>query len=331
MNSVSKTPAVFSSWLALIRWKNLLIIICTQLLIWACVILPATKTWQGLPDALLSPFHFSLLALSTALIAAAGYIINDYFDVRIDLINKPDKMILEKAIPRRKAITMHTVFNVLGLLLAGYVARQRTAYEWLSVQVICTLLLWLYSTRFKQRFMIGNVVVALLTSLTILTLIVYEPAMHAFLFKPVFEKTVTGFLHLNPLWLLGVYAYFAFVLTWIREIVKDMEDLKGDSEEGCETMPIRWGLKKTTQFTQLLCVAALIPLCIAVVALIKTHNFILGSYTIVAIILPLLLWAFYLNKKATTEHYARCSTQVKLIMVAGIGSLIINLLTEWLR
>lgn len=331
MSHASNIQHTLSSWLSLIRWKNLLIIFGTQLLIWSCVILPVTHTWQNLPTPLLNPFNFSLIAISTVLIAAAGYIINDYFDVRIDLINKPEKMILEKSIPRRKAIIMHSVFNVLGILLAGYVAHQRTAYEWLSIQLGCTILLWLYSTKFKQRFMIGNVVVALLTALTIITLIIYEPALHVFFKKPVFEKTAKDFMHLNPLWLLGVYAYFAFVLTWMREIVKDMEDLKGDSEEGCATMPIRWGLKKTTHFTQVLSALALIPLVISSFALIKTHNFILGIYTVIAIILPLLFWTFFLNKKATTEHYARCSSQVKLIMVSGIGSLIINLITEWLK
>ena len=318
-------------WLTLVRWKNLLIIYGTQLLIWACVILPSSKTWSGLPQLLLTPLNFSLIAISTLLIAAAGYIINDYFDVRIDMINKPQKMVLEKKIPRRTAIIAHSVCNVLGLAFAWYVASQRTAYEWLWVQLTCTVLLWLYSTKFKQRFMIGNVVVALLTALAILTLIVYEPLMHAFFFKPVFEKNETGLLHLNPVWLLGVYAYFAFLLTWMREIVKDMEDLKGDAEEGCMTMPIKWGLKKAAQFTQVLGVLSIIPLIISATALIVTKNYFLGGYTIIALIIPLSIWIFNVNKKATTEHYAKCSAQIKLIMVAGIGSLIINLLAEWLR
>lgn len=319
------------AWLTLVRWKNLLIILCTQMLIWACVILPASKTWQGLPTLLLTPFHFSLITISTLLIAAAGYIINDYFDIHIDMINKPEKMVLEKKIPRRMAIVMHTIFNVLGIALAWYVAHQRTAYEWLTLQVVVTILLWLYSTKFKQQFMIGNVVVSILTALTILTLVVYEPSMHVFLTKSIFEAEVTGFLHLNPLWLLGVYAYFAFVLTWIREIVKDMEDLKGDAQEGCETMPIRWGLKTTTHFTQLLSVLTILPLLFSSYCLIATHNYILGIYTFLVLIIPLAVWTYHLNKNTTAEHYAKQSAGIKLIMVAGIGSLIVNFITEWLR
>mgnify|MGYP002071885751 CR=1 FL=1 len=330
-SSVHNNPSTLQAWLALIRWKNLLIILITQLVVWACVIVPVSKLWKGVPALLLTPLHFSMLATSTVLIAAAGYIINDYFDIRIDLINKPDKMVLETHIPRRMAIIMHSVFNVIALLLAGYVAHQRSAYEWLLLQFFCTVLLWFYSTQFKRKFMIGNVVVALLTALTIATLVAYEPAMHLFIKKPIFEKESSGLLHLNPLALLSMYAFFAFLLTWMREIVKDMEDIKGDAKEGCETMPIRWGLKKTAGFTQALGIVALLPLLLSSIALLQTTHYILGGYVTVTLIVPLVYWLFSLQKKATTEHYARCSKQLKWMMVAGIGTLIINLIAEWIQ
>ncbi|HQE11958.1 MAG TPA: geranylgeranylglycerol-phosphate geranylgeranyltransferase [Flavipsychrobacter sp.] len=320
-----------SAWLTLIRWKNLLIIFATQLFIWACVFLPASSTWNHLPKSLLTPINFLLLASSTVLIAAAGYIINDYFDIRIDLINKPDKMVLEKQIPRRMAIILHGCCNLLALALAWYVAAQRTAYEWLFVQLLCTILLWFYSTTFKRKFMIGNVTVALLTALTILTLLVYEPSLHPFLTQAIFIKESNGATHLNPVWLLGGYAYFAFILTWMREIVKDMEDLKGDFEEGCETMPIRWGLRRASYFTQALACFALLPLVLAVPSFYHSGNFIMAIYTMLALVLPLFFWIFNLHQKATAQHYARSSSQLKLIMVAGIGSLIINLISEWIQ
>ena len=106
--------------------------------------------------------NFLCLSLSTVLIAAAGYIINDYFDVKIDIINRPEKMVLEKRIPRRYGIIAHTVLNIVGLGLAAYVARQAGHYEWLILQVFCTVLLWFYSASFKRQFIIGNVVVACL-------------------------------------------------------------------------------------------------------------------------------------------------------------------------
>src|SRR5690606_14241475 len=110
------------------------------------------------------------VSASTVMIAGAGYIINDYFDIRIDNINRPEKMVLERTIPRRMAIIMHTALNLIALFLAGLVARKAGNYSWLLLQLCCTLLLWFYSTHFKRQFATGNIVVSLLTALTIVTL-----------------------------------------------------------------------------------------------------------------------------------------------------------------
>ncbi|HRO42983.1 MAG TPA: geranylgeranylglycerol-phosphate geranylgeranyltransferase [Flavipsychrobacter sp.] len=308
-------------YLRLIRWTNLLIIFLTQLLAWACVILP-TKNFA--PERFLLNFpNFLLVSLSTVLIAGAGYIINDYFDIRIDNINKPQKMVLEKQIPRRMAIIMHTVLNVVAVLFAAVVARQAGHYSFLLLQLICTVLLWFYSTHFKRQFALGNITVSLLTALTVIVLILYEPAMHFYLTKPPFIVYSAENILPNPIWVLMVYAYFAFVLTWMREITKDMEDLKGDEAEGCVTMPIKWGLQKASFFCLGLGGFALIPLIIAAANLLYNNDWLLGSYTVVALIIPIIAWMFFLPKAATTEHYAKASRYLKFIMVSGIGSLII--------
>ncbi|MEI8278951.1 MAG: geranylgeranylglycerol-phosphate geranylgeranyltransferase [Bacteroidota bacterium] len=309
------------AWLRLIRWKNLLIIFITQLFAWCCVILPI-QGYIPMP-LLLNNKHFLYISISTVLIAAAGYIINDYFDIKIDAINRPENVILEQKIPRRIAIMLHTIFNVTGLGLAAIIAKQAGHYEWLAMQMGCTLLLWLYSTRFKRQFVIGNVVVAFLTSFTIITLMLYEPAMHYYFWRSHFLLSKSNGLIPNPVWVLGVYAYFAFMLTWIREIVKDMEDLKGDAEQGCVTMPIKWGLLRTSRFAQAIGVLALIPLIIASGKLMNTHWKPLGIYTLVALILPLTAWIKFLPTKATTQHYNQASRGLKIIMVLGVGSLII--------
>ncbi len=309
------------SWLRLIRWSNLLIILLTQLLVWVCVIRPAGL--QSPMGLLLDLKHFTLLSLSTIFIAAAGYIINDYFDIRIDNINKPDRMILERKIPRRMAIILHTVLNVLAILFAALVARQAGAWSWLIIQLLCTLLLWFYSTHFKRQFLTGNLVVALLTALTIMVLIVYEPAMHYYAGQEVFIRSESGAPLANPIWVLSVYAGFAFLLTWMREIVKDMEDFKGDEAEGCMTMPIRWGLSKAGSFTQVLSAFALFPLLIAGIRLIVEKEWALGIYTLLALVVPLIMWTIFLPKSQTTEHFGKASRYLKLIMVSGVGSLVI--------
>ncbi|MBS1783681.1 MAG: geranylgeranylglycerol-phosphate geranylgeranyltransferase [Bacteroidetes bacterium] len=301
----------------LIRWTNLVIIFCTQLLAWRCVIYPLSN--DGIRLLLGFP-NFLLLSFSTILIAGAGYIINDYFDVRIDSINKPDKMILERKIPRRLAIILHTTMNMGGLVLVGWVALQAGKTQWVLVQLSCTLLLWFYSTHFKRQFMIGNIVVALLTGLTILTLIVYEPALHLYLMQPAFVAAGTSTLP-NPVWVLLVYAYFAFVLTWMREIVKDMEDFKGDEAEGCITMPIKWGLKKATRFTLLLAAFALLPISFGTLKLLHNADYLFAVYCFAGLVLPLVSWMIYLPKAATTKHFAKASRYLKMIMVLGLCSL----------
>lgn len=304
------------NWLRLIRWNNLFIILLTQTLVWACVLMPL-RAWTNEP-LLLDAGYFALLCLSTILIAAAGYIINDYFDIKIDAINRPEKVILESTIHRRAAIIYHSLLNILGLLLAALVAFKAGKMHWLSVQLLCTLLLFLYSSHFKRMFVIGNVVVALLTGLTIFTLFVYEPMLWNFLFLPPMMHKSEAILP-NPLWMLGIYTCFAFVLTWMREVVKDMEDHIGDAAEGCVTMPIKMGLRRTSIFVQLLSLAAIVPLLIAS---FKVQG-ILGFYTFFALAIPLIIWVLYLPKKATTQHYSKMSRYLKLIMILGVGSLLI--------
>lgn len=304
------------NWLRLIRWNNLFIILLTQTLVWFCVLMPLRKWTTG--PFLLDIYYFSLLCLSTVFIAAAGYIINDYFDIKIDAINRPEKVILESAIHRRAGIIYHSLLNVLGIALAAIVAHKADQWHWIGIQLFCSLLLFLYSSHFKRMFVIGNVVVAFLTALTIFTLFVYEPVLWQFLEAPAVMQKGSAILP-NPLWLLGIYTCFAFVLTWMREVVKDMEDHIGDAAEGCVTMPIKIGLKSSALFVQILSLLAIVPLLIAS---FKVHG-LLGIYVFFALALPLIVWVLYLPQKATTQHYHLMSRLLKIIMVLGIGSLLI--------
>lgn len=308
------------AWLKLVRWQNLVIIFLTQLFAWGCVIVPM-RQYSPVP-LVLSWNNFLLLSLSTVLIAAAGYIINDYFDIKIDIINRPEKLILEKRIPLKLAIVVHTVMNVMAIMLAVIVARRAGHYSFIAIQLSCTLLLWLYSTTFKRQFVTGNVVVSLLTALTILTLMLYETAIRFYLRQDFFIHTGKALIP-NPVWVLGTYAYFAFMLTWMREIVKDMEDFKGDAEQGCVTMPIKWGLLRSARFTQLIGLLAVTPLIIGAVKLLKEQWYVLGIYVLAGLALPIILWMYYLPKEATTKHYSKESRYLKIIMVLGIVSLII--------
>lgn len=304
------------AWLQLIRWQNLLIIFLTQTVVWACLVLPAQPS-------VLTPFHFMLLTTSTVLIAAAGYIINDYFDVRIDIINHPHKVVLGKVIQRKHAIIAHTLANIAAIVMAGYVAARAQHYQWLLLQVCCTALLWFYSTTYKRQYLTGNIAVALLTALTIVALYVYEPAMRLSALRPLIangKPTATSL----PVWILVIYAYFAFMLTWVREIIKDMEDMQGDEAEGCVTMPIRRGLAYAARFATILAILALLPLLAGGVLLWAYSYTLLAIYILLLLAAPLVGWIVFLWQGiANPAHYNKCSRLLKIIMVLGICSVLV--------
>ena len=311
------------NWLRLIRYKNLLIVFFTQLLVWYCLIYDS-RNFLGL----LRFWDFLPIALSTLLIAAAGYIINDYFDIKIDLINRPDKVVLEKRIPLRTAIIAHVVLNAVAMALVISMAYHARHYEWPLVQLACIVLLWFYSTHFKKQYITGNVVIATLTALTVIVLQVYEPSLRMH-YKPAnklwFELTRGP---IRPEWMFAGFSYFAFMLTWMREIVKDMEDYIGDAEEGCMTMPIKKGLQFSARFAQGIGIITIAPLALISYYLFNLSYLYLGMYTVFFILLPLTWWCIFINKKTTIQHYHTASKWLKIIMVLGIASLIIYHFTD---
>jgi len=311
-------------WLRLIRWNNLLIIFLTQWLLWAFLILPENP-------AVLTGFNFFLLSLSTVLIAAAGYIINDYFDIKIDGINKPGKVVLDRVIPRKQAIIAHSLLNFIAIGLAGIVAFRAHHFEWLLLQATCTLLLWFYSTDFKRQYVAGNIVVALLTAFTVLALILYEPAMRQQIGQPAFGETSLDYLDVNPAYVLLVYAFFAFMLTWIREIVKDMEDVAGDAANNCRTMPIVIGLSGAIKFTRILGTITAGLLLYCGLMLLVSGNLLLGGYVILLVVTPLAMLLIYLSKKLRPAYFHKLSSRLKLIMLSGLGTILVYHFMEWYR
>jgi 4-hydroxybenzoate polyprenyltransferase len=208
--------------LTLIRFPNLVFIVLTQALTYACLIRP-TLTVPVLPL-----WGIALLCASTMLIAAAGYLINDYFDIGIDVVNKPERVTIEKVFRRRSIILWHIGLNVSGWLMAALLCLRYGHLRYSLIQIACILLLLVYSTTLKRRLLWGNLSIAVLTALTLLTTAVYEPAFSMF----------RNSEHALLFW---TYAGFAFLITLIREIVKDIEDIRGDAALGCRTIPLQWG------------------------------------------------------------------------------------------
>jgi len=233
-----------------------------------------------------------VLTASTVMIAAGGYIINDYYDVKIDLVNKPDRVVIGKGITRRYALLFHTVLSLMGIFL-GLILNWRIGV----INFGSVFLLWWYSNDLKRHPVIGNVVVALLAAIAVLM---------------VDALFTTGNI------LIVSYATFAFFMTLIREIIKDMEDLKGDDTFGCKTLPIVWGLRKT-KFV----LYGLLFVFASVVFVLNYYFIKLPVAYFVIFLLPPLLWLLYrLIRADTRKDFSWLSNFCKVIMLLGILSIV---------
>lgn len=306
-----------AAYVRLLRWPNLLIVFLTQLLIWACVIHPLKKTATE-QVLFLDFFHFALLSLTTVFIAAAGYIINDYFDVAIDRINKPSAVIIGRLVSQKAALAAYIILNSLGMAIAVFLAKALMLPMLALFQLFCVLLLFVYAARLKRSYLSGNVVVSLLTALTIIILAAYEPALYSY-FKMDGIKTTKDTLWINPVALIIVYALFAFLVTWMREIVKDIQDRVGDMAAGCRTLPIVSGVNIARRWVIVLGILVVIILIQAAFVLFCEEWIVLSVYVVAALICPVLTFLFRLLKQQ--EEYAKLSKQLKILMLLGIGAL----------
>jgi 4-hydroxybenzoate polyprenyltransferase len=163
-----------AAFFRLIRWPNLVFIALTQYLFYTCIVNPVT--WKDTVNwPAISTKYFWLLSFSSVLVAAGGYIINDYFDLNIDRINKPDKLVIGKIISRRWAMLWHVVISLAGILIGLYVGiKIFHSKKWLIglADLVCVILLIFYSTTFKKKLLIGNIIISLLTAWVVLNTIV---------------------------------------------------------------------------------------------------------------------------------------------------------------
>lgn len=249
-----------------------------------------------------------LLCLSTVLIAAAGYMINDYFDMGVDTINKPQKVIVERVFSRRRIISWHVILNVLAMGVAVWIYGSELRLPYLSVPIFSMLLLIFYSTTLKRNLIVGNVSIALLTSLTVFNATLFEPEFHFFEWS---ERRVL------VMWL---YVGFAFLITFIREVIKDIEDMKGDSAIECKTIPLVFGVN-TAKRIVLIFAILLILFILAAMGLKSEWNIGLASSWIAGIILPLSYCMVLLYRYNTQEQFHRLSAYIKWITLVGILSM----------
>jgi len=308
---------LITAFFRLIRSLNLLFIALTQFLFYYCVVIPSYSNTSAVP--LLDSHNFWLLVLASVTIAAAGYIINDYFDINIDRINKPGKLVVERIIKRRWAIVWHLLLSTTGILLSFYVGWKTHHDLMLGISnTITVILLWFYSTTFKKKLLTGNLIISLLTAWVVLILYVVEMERSFYtLIQPEVLQAVTRIFKLAIL-----YGGFAFIISLARECIKDIEDMPGDQKYGCRTMPVVWGIRATKIF-----IANWLVVLMAAILILQFYVIPFGWwYSIMYTVLFILAPAFYILrnvlKAQTTADYHRISNWIKLVMMTGILSLV---------
>ena len=304
----------FIAFFKLIRVENLLIIAITQICMKYLVFAPLNEYSK------FTPTLFTISLLSTILIAAAGYIINDYFDVKTDKINRPETVVIDVMIKRRWAMILHIVFNAIGLLLGFYLALKCHSLKLLTFQILSILLLWFYSTHFKKQLLVGNIVVSLLTATVPLMPMVYDYYLIGEI-EPIVTFIIGDFLKTLVIIILG-YSAFAFLTSFAREVIKDMEDYKGDIQTGGKTMPIVWGMITSKVVTFFLIIITIGLLLLASFKFYKEQQYI-GVYYILGVILFLVLLIIQTIRAKTSKDFKVASLLLKFVMLFGIAFTII--------
>lgn len=283
----------FVGFLIASRIPNLLIIGATQYL-------TAFFLVSEYPQKLnqLTSQGFFMMVVSTVMIAAGGYIINDYYDQKIDMVNRPEKVVIGVMMRRRLALLAHFALTV-GAIALGFYLNPKVGI----VHIFSSFFLWYYSNQLRRITLIGNLVIAFLTGLTLLMVCIY--------------------LARNEV-LVYIYALFAMSITLIREILKDMEDVKGDSSFGIESVPVIFGIRGAKIFIYLVIG---ISGAFLISFLVTIDNWLVRYYFIA--LLPIFFWFIYkLILADRQKDYQSLIRFTNLIIVSGLISMI--LLKSWI-
>ncbi|MHB9055144.1 MAG: geranylgeranylglycerol-phosphate geranylgeranyltransferase [Paludibacteraceae bacterium] len=303
-----------TAYLKLIRWKNLLFIILIQWLMQHSVVYPLLQTF-GFETKQYNTLYM-LLTAATVLIAAGRYVINDYFDVKIDRINKPEKVIAGEVVPLRSVMLLYQLLTGAGTLAGIILAILSKSATLGFIFILTPGLLWFYSASYKRQFVTGNLIVSLSSALSILVVGVLAVA----LLKTEYSSEL---LHQTPVpakiygWT-GGFAGFAFILTWISKIINDIEDMDGDREMECRTMPVKWGISKTKYFLYALIIFTVAALFHAEYHFIDFEGTFTMKYLIAGLVIPLLVLAFLIFKSRKKEDFKQASVLSKIIMLTGM-------------
>lgn len=313
---MKRLAEIIKPYLQLLRVGNLAFV---------AILLYVMEKWVATPLLQLEQFGelmpwwiLTLLIVSVVGIAAGGYVINDYFDVKIDRINRPDNLVVTRIISRDAAMNLFYGLTAVGVIAGTVVAWWAHSWTLLFTYVVIPGLLWFYSASYKRMFLVGNLVVAFASAIVpLLVAIANADYLHHLYQNALAYSPIVGELYV---WT-GGFAAFAFLLTWVREIVKDIEDIEGDREMECRTLPIVWGDKVAKIIaTILLVVIATLIVYILFAVLPFSHEWksLPTRYVVFGLIVPILCSIVLLWAANNRTEYHRVQTIIKFAMFMGM-------------
>lgn len=296
-------------FLQLVRYKNLLMIVLTILL-----------TKYSLINETSFSLNFWLFLSSILFFSAFGYVINDIYDIKTDAINKPNKCIVENQISKKNAWILAISLLVLGTMAGLYVAISTNKLILTGFLFVPVFLLFLYSFYFKKIAVIGNLIISFCTSWLFVLVFTFEKT--SFVYDSFWQAIIGIFNEIYLAILLIYYSVFAFTTTFIREIIKDIEDINGDYNTGMKTLPILLGIKRSRNIA-IFCSLILFAILLFILKdLYVEDEFLLSIYTLLLIVLPLGNFIYQLWNFETKREFSYASNYLKFIMLFGILSMI---------
>lgn len=306
------------SFLNLVRWPNLVVIAAAMFLVYYYLLSPLS--YFGINNVMPPSIYFTLLVMSLIFIAAGGYAINDYFDIETDKYNKPDKLLVNKVFSEKETLFFHKILTftglVLGLISSIFVLKSKF-YLLFAFLVLIACLLYSYSSTYKRKILVGNLLVSLLVASSVFLPYMYEVL---YLTENILILSLSKDL-ISNLFFVMIYTAFAFLLTFIREVVKDAEDYDGDIKTHCRTIPVVYGLNKTKS-TLYISILLLLILLFYYSYLLFMMELFMALSIILLVILGTIVVIFKIFKAKDKKDFSFLSKITKILMVIGVLSML---------
>lgn len=301
-------------YMKLMRLPNVLLIASVQMMIYFFVLRPVLSQYTLEPAMPVADFY--LLVLSIAFISAGGYVINDYFDMRIDELNKPLTRVVGRTLTKRQAMVCYQVVSAIGMLLGTLLCFKTHSFTYFFVYVMFLGLLWFYSSSYKRQFVLGNFIVAFLMAMVPFIVGLFELRYMTVVYEPSDDGNFIAYLVLS--WT-GAFAAVAFLWTFVYEVVKDMDTEKGDRELECHTFAVVWGFERTKILLYACLVVALTVCAYFVLCLSPLEGSLGWRYFLCAIVVTSGYFVYSLAKANSRMDYRFTASLAKAIFFLSMA------------